>query len=755
MGHCCFRGSTDRVGSVVSPSTSEFPAVRRKDGHKSLYDASLPVDDVRQRARKRAIQSLAESLENEETIVPNTKWRRQYFKTPGIGAAVIALLVEHIKTGSFNEKVPSSPHGKSDSSSIQSKHGKLHINPPNAALPSGRRHHIHLLDLRSLRIGNEGFVKLLTALLHDDIVEHVLLGGNEIGDPAVNSLINNVVQGLSDSPSTFVPGLKQLSLSDNPITGKGVAAFTLVASRFSMLERLEVGYGESNHSVESPKDVHDIIGADDTRIIAEYIEATSKLKTFLFRGSGACYPHCTFSPENFAVLVESAIGKSSLKQLILEACYSSKTGNSDFSTPAAVNNNGSKENGCSGTAPNLAYDVVNSTESSVQRSFANMQLPIHKAVAALGAATSTLETLVFRFPLGDESVQLLAAGLAKASHLQNLSLRGCDLTAKALSMIGDALTTNRVLRVLDVSYQSIAIAHPAVLTELRSSSKRNQPYSFTLPDLCRIEPSSAGHLQRDDRQHPAMPLIKSLHKNRTLVELGILGINISTEDIEELCACIERSGNRTIAQVSYTSSGNDALNMKLEEFLSSNRNYSVNGPWYSSTTSGRGMGGRFDGSTSTLFGDQFDPRYADPHGDGDHSSLANSVARLSITSSSSSPPLPSQWRPSEAAPGKRGLSKVNRPMEQQSSAVNNGESGKSPVAPEQVEVEVKAENTPYDPPSSDDHRVEVNAAPNASEIIQSSSDFSKLRRATTDRSDESTVTLQYYSQLAPGRNAGN
>ncbi|RNC57847.1 hypothetical protein TcCL_ESM04586, partial [Trypanosoma cruzi] len=156
--------------------------------------------------------------------------------------------------------------------------------------------------------------------------------------------------------------------------------------------------------------------------------------------------------------------------------------------------------------------------------------------------------------LSEEAVTALAAGISGATFLSKLSLRGCSMSAESLRIIGNALAGNSTLMSLDLSHQSHEVAHPLCGSHWRSRLSTGRT-------------SSIGLLSR----RPLLPVFEALHRNRTLQELIVLGIDIFNSDVEELCACVERSGNHVICHVRHTGLNSEPLAIKLESLLSQNR----------------------------------------------------------------------------------------------------------------------------------------------------------------------------------------
>lgn len=607
MGGCCSSGgghaSSSGGGGPVAPKT---PGAKSGTGEASVGSraaaaaaaAVASAEDLKARARRRAVQALVESLQHGESVIPSAKWRGQYLKTNGIGPVVISTIVNYIKAKS----APAAAAAATAPSTTKSGRAK---------------HNIRTLDLRALRAGDDGFVEMMTTLLDDTLVENVIFAGNEITDDGVRRLMKQVesrganAAATSSSKAALPCQLKFIGLTDNLISSAGIADFTSVAALVRSLEQLEVGRGQSGGG-EDVDEVRDTLSLADVKVISAYIQHTPSLATFLYKGTGNYYARSGFSPNGLSLFVDTVIGHSALQELYLQECFTTKpamVGPVTVQAPRGKANN----NTATAAASPPAGDELDESWSGEQilKSF-------EKLSTSLTAPSAQLSTLVLRFPLSDDAVQILAKGLKTAPHLANLSLRGCDMSAKALGYIGDALTTNRALHMLDVSYQSITIAHPAYLVEMRSSSRRRYSYTgngataFSAAEMARQELGSGGSdpPSREERQHPLLPIIRSLHHNRALAQLVMLGINITTEDIEELCGCIERSGNKTLSEVWYTTAGNDALKMKLEDFLAANREFGGvgnGGVGPSAVSSVRSSAMRISGSCANFFPDSNSP----------------------------------------------------------------------------------------------------------------------------------------------------
>ncbi|KPI87485.1 hypothetical protein ABL78_3434 [Leptomonas seymouri] len=603
MGGCLSNncGHTDKGGGSAAPKThvKASRVVKLDKESRAAAAATAAVasaEDLKARARRRALQALVESLQRGEPVIPTSKWRGQYLKTNAIGPAVIATIVNYI-------------HGKSGATaaeiSAEADASKTKLGPG--------KHSISTLDLRALRTGDDGFVEMMTTLLDDTLVENVIFAGNEITDDGVHRIMKRIasrnastVAAMSSTESSMkmvLPcQLKFIGLTDNLITSRGIAELSSIAPLFRSLEQLEVGRGQSGGG-EDVDDVRDTLSMDDVKTISTYIQRTPSLMTFLYKGTGNYYARSGFTPDGLASFASTVIAHSALQELYLLDCFSTKPA---MIGPLTVQ------------APRGKAKVAASLPAAEEPNESWSPEHILKSVRclsnALCAPSSQLSTLVLRFPLSDEAVQALTKGLSRAPHLSKLSLRGCDMSGKALGYIGDALVSNRALRMLDVSYQSNTIAHPAYLAEMRSSSKRRSCHTgsttsaHSAAEMARLELNGGGSElpSREERQHPLLHIIRSLHKNRSLAQLVMLGVNTSTEDIEELCACIECSGNTTLSEVWYTTAGNDALKMKLEDFLAANREFSGGGNGgvgVSAISSAHSSTVRISGSCANFFPD--------------------------------------------------------------------------------------------------------------------------------------------------------
>lgn len=667
MGGCFSsrRHSTNTIGASIAPKTQDkVGAADTSVGSRAAAAATAAVasaEDLKARARRRALRALVESLQHGESVIPNSKWRGQFLKTNAVGPAVISTIANYMQ-----RKTGPPTAGAAETTASATKPGRA-------------KHSIRTLDLRALRAGDDGFVEMMLALLDDTLVENVIFAGNEITDDGVQRLIKHIEARTGSAANASAKAslpcqLKFIGLTDNLISSSGIATLATIAPVFRTLEQLEVGRGLSGGG-EDVDEVRDTLSLTDVKAISSYIQDTPTLVTFLYQGTGNYYARSGFSPDGFSLFVDTVVGHSGLQELYLQDCFTTRPA---MVGPVTVQAPHGKAAAAASSATTDEQDESWSAEQILK--------PIQTLQSSLCVPSTQLCTLVLRFPLSDDAVQMLAKGLAQAPHLENLSLRGCDMSGKALSYIGDALATNRALHMLDVSYQSNSVAHPAYLAEMRSSSRRRFSYTgnggaaLTAAEIARQELSSGGGSEapsREERQHPLLPIIRSLHQNRTLVQLVMLGVNVSIEDIEELCACIERSGNKTLTEVWYTTSGNDALKMKLEDFLAANREYGA-------ANGGDGAGGIGPSAVSSVRS----------------SVMRSSTTRVSGSCANLFPDNTSQSDHTEAPP--------RTPTEWMSTAHNTN--GNIPYSPSPVQLQL-----PHHPPRPGGNApVNGNAAENTS-----------------------------------------
>lgn len=548
-------------------------------------------EEARTRARERAVQGVLESIEQLDSTVPNEKWRRQFVRTPGAGLEVVRTIADYLTQCT-----------RARSGVAMMAPGAVPTKCTKAARAVKGRHSITTLDLRSLHIGDEGAAVLAPALLQDSLVQYAVLSGNNITDVGAQAFVRAMKPDCGSR-------LRLLVLSDNSISCTGLEQLALAMPSLTSLERVELGRGLTGGDGITEED-GDPLTMETIKALVTGINGSGSLTTFVFKGTGNYY-QTDFTPSGLMHFVSEVVPKSKLTDMYLQECFCTKTGSwgpslssrfysarpgattSPAFPPSAMTTTTTREVGEGPAVPPSASIATRSADTLLG--------PIRSLSLGLSSSTTQLSTLVLRFPLSDEAVSALARGIAKATVLSHLSLRGCDMSGTGLATLAEALKKNRTLTTLDISYQSNLIAHPAVLAELRSSSRQRRSYAT----FSEVRNDTADSLSsREEREHPLLPVIKALHVNRTLVRLIMLGVNICTEDIEELCSCIERSGNTVLCEVSYTGIGCDALNVKLESFLAVNREL-CNTVVDSALSTRLGFGR--SGSTNTLNGDVSEP----------------------------------------------------------------------------------------------------------------------------------------------------
>ncbi|KAF5219874.1 hypothetical protein ECC02_007101 [Trypanosoma cruzi] len=365
------------------------------------------------------------------------------------------------------------------------------------------------LDLQGLRIGDDGVQALVPFITCDDGLVTFTLSGNDITDKGVNILL----KALQASPSS----VRRLSLIDNPLTADGVLrVINFCATRSLTLTELSLSRG---------------VGAEGTRHAFVHEQLTQKMKDEFIKllhssqGNTLVSFHYSgfrgkdFDAAAFGSILETALCQSKLQHLALSDCY---------------------------TSFHCDHKKGDSSQSLAE--------PLCLASAGLCSSKTQLKSLELQIPLSEEAVTALAAGISGATFLSKLSLRGCSMSAESLRIIGNALAGNSTLISLDLSHQSHEVAHPLCGSHWRSRLSTGRT-------------SSIGLLSR----RPLLPVFEALHRNRTLQELIVLGIDIFNSDVEELCACVERSGNHVICHVRHTGLNSEPLAIKLESLLSQNR----------------------------------------------------------------------------------------------------------------------------------------------------------------------------------------
>lgn len=573
-----------------------------------------PQEQARTRAREKATQALLDSFrERDATVVPSAKWRRQYINVAGIGPAAAAAIADVITAGDGEGRLVEG--GKRRPTPGRRPRGGATTSGGGGQTPVAT---FVTLDLRALKIGDEGAAVLAGALAGDGLVENVILSGNQITDAGAKKFVeafatNKVGAAQRPSPSAIT----LLVLSDNPISSSGVTTLAAGLGGLTRLQRLELGRGRVG---EGSEDEADHLSEEAAGALVRLIRSAPALTTLVFKGTGNALL-TDFSPAALTAFVREVVPGGRLTALFLQECFTTKpilTPASPITTTAT--NGGSPSRPTSAEAANGAPCALvdqGSSDPSLLRAYLTPMIALAKA---LTQPTTRLTTLVLRFPLCDAAVEILSTGIAGAILLSSLSLRGCDMSAAGLRTLAAALVENRTVSALDISYQSNLIAHPTVLAETRSSSRRRFSFPADHRDgSVQMSLSSTGTFSgasgdpiptRAERDHPLLPIIKALHTNRTLAQLIMLGVNISTDDIEEMCSCVEQSGNHVVSEVAFTTTGADALNMKLENFLAANREYGMGNnnstatPALPKVSNLRGAGG----SSNTLFHDTITER---------------------------------------------------------------------------------------------------------------------------------------------------
>ncbi|KEG10757.1 hypothetical protein DQ04_03331010 [Trypanosoma grayi] len=442
--------------------------------------------------RERCIASLVRCCTPQESVIPPLRWRKRYGKWAPIGLEGVEAIREQL------------------------------LRQQNSFARGGADEYRSTLalELYGLWIQDDGVKALAPVITSDNRLVSLVLGGNNITDEGVVALLS----ALEQSPKS----LNRLALNDNPITAAGVlriigfcAAKTLpltelVLSRVGRREerrqqlQLQQQQRASDESGALPESM------EDSFVALLHSENGGTLKSFTYRGSDSA----DFDAPGFGAVLQTALCRSNLQHLALQNCYTS----------------------------------VPSTGTQ-QHSAKSLAAPFTIAAAGLCSARTALRSLELQIPLSEEAVTALAAGISDATQLSRLSLRGCNMGAESLRIIGDALVTNYTLVCLDLSYQSTEIAHPLCDSHWMSQVQAGRANS-------NVHSSS----------RPLLPIMKALHRNSTLQELIVLGIDIVDDDVEELCACIERSGNKVIRHVRHTGVNSKPLTIKLEGLLSRNCN---------------------------------------------------------------------------------------------------------------------------------------------------------------------------------------
>ncbi|ORC93549.1 uncharacterized protein TM35_000014260 [Trypanosoma theileri] len=262
------------------------------------------------------------------------------------------------------------------------------------------------------------------------------------------------------------------------------------------------------------------IGDDGIRALVPFISSDDRLVSLVLSGNN-------ITDEGLGVLLDALAGSpKTLQRLSL--------GDNAISAAGAMR----VVEACgSGLLPALcALSLSSPAHPPAKPEKEEMALAVGLSRLLRGDGCPPLAALDVRHPMGDAAAAVLAGGVADAPRLAALRLRSCGLSAEGLRRIADALVANRTLVALDVSRQTEA----------------NQQPQTTSPE------------------RPLLPIIKALHSNHTLRTLTAYGIDVVDDDVEELCACVERSGNTAIQCVHLTGVTSRPLAIKLENLLMRN-----------------------------------------------------------------------------------------------------------------------------------------------------------------------------------------
>lgn len=638
MGACCGSGSSDDIDTVPRRPTTYNTNARNNGGGNAAGGESSPAgapknatkgsnnnnnsgggqqgtqaDEMssgtnggnataRTHTRERAVMALMDSIHKGEHVVPTRRWRQMYIKTNGVGADVAMVLTEFLescnesrtrrakKSVEERKKVKTaSVSVASDLQSVQSvsivdngvlgRRNSVQYTQQMKQSPGVRdgKHSIRTLDLRALKMGDDAFVKLMECVAKDTLLQYVLFPGNCLTEAGLVRL----EQVLSSAKTPPGSALKLLSLCDNPIAAQGCETLERILPFFPEITQVELGKGQSA-AVSSPGTIDEDEGEYFTTATIESllrtIEKTPKLETVLVKGTGKYHNMTGFNARGLSLFVEGAVGRPKLRQLFLQDCYTTQILEAGglaktFFDPASTRNTtDGADNSSAGGTSDMASPLG---KASAEEEHIVLQ-PIHALGKALATSSTTVTTLVLRFPFSDDATKVLGEGLRAATVLENLSLRNCELTAAGLYYIAAAMEANRSIRVLDVSFQCSLVTHPAVLAENRSSSKRkcSQQYRTHLQDSAFPR---EGEERVGNRERPLQPLVHALRQNRTIEQLLMIGIIVTIADLEDLCATIERHENHVISTVAYTNLGLDALNMRLDNLLETNKLYGGGG----------------------------------------------------------------------------------------------------------------------------------------------------------------------------------
>ncbi|ESL09683.1 hypothetical protein TRSC58_02593, partial [Trypanosoma rangeli SC58] len=381
-----------------------------------------------------------------------------------------------------------------------------------ATADGGRR--VLTLDLHSLRIGDDGVRAFAPFIAREHRLVALVLSGNDITDEGVKVLL--------EALQVSSPSMRRLSLIDNPLTADGVRRVCELCANSSFpLTELALGRGvDGKEALQSLAHVKSAqtMNAGSIELLLSHCGNT--LVSFTYGG----FKGMDFAVEDFVFILQMALYQTKLRHLALHDCYTT-----------------------------IPCSLTNGESSN------SLAAPFRLVSEALCSPMAQLQSLKLQISLSEEAVTALAVGISGATVLAKLSLRGCNMSAESLCIIGKALANNRTLLFLDLSHQSKEVAHPLCDSHWMSRLHTGKVNSNT---FC--------------SRRPLLPIFEALHRNRTLQELILLGIDVVNSDVEELCACVERSGNCVIRRVQYTGVNSKTLAIKLEGLLGRNRIQSHN-----------------------------------------------------------------------------------------------------------------------------------------------------------------------------------
>ncbi|RNF08961.1 hypothetical protein TraAM80_02369 [Trypanosoma rangeli] len=388
---------------------------------------------------------------------------------------------------------------------------ELLMNQLNCKVADDGTRRMLTLDLHSLRIGDDGVRAFAPFIAREHRLVSLVLSGNDITDKGVKVLL--------EALQVSSPSMQRLSLIGNPLTAEGVRSVCELCANSSFpLTELAIGRGvdgkEARQSLVHAKSAQSMSAGSIELLLSN---CGNTLVSFTYGG----FKGRDFAVKDFLFVLQMALYQTKLRHLALHDCYT---------TIPCSSTNGESSN--------------------------SLSAPFRLVSEALCSPTAQLQSLNLQISLSEEAVTALAVGISGATVLARLSLRGCNMSAESLRIIGKALDNNRTLLFLDLSHQSKEVEHP-LCDSYRMSQIHSGEVNF-----------NTFHSRR-----PLLPIFEALHRNRTLQELILLGIDVVNNDVEELCACVERSGNCVIRRVQYTGVNSKTLAIKLEGLLRRNRSH--------------------------------------------------------------------------------------------------------------------------------------------------------------------------------------